>query len=265
MKKSLARHGARLGLLTLVVGLVAAGAAYATTTGSGGPIHACFNPSGMLRVPGSPGCKSNETALDWNAEGQAGAAGPAGPTGAAGQAGPAGPAGTDGADGSPGAVGPAGPAGATGPAGPAGPAGTGGGIDGASAPVITKFVTTCNDINVASTPLVLTAPAKIYAIATGLFAANGSDSDGGSASVKLRQGPTVIGSVMSAFVDVTPPHGQAGFTTQGVLGQPLETAVTVPAGSYSLQLDFHANGTCGAAGLRPLVGNVSLTYLVLGA
>jgi hypothetical protein len=80
-----------------------------------GPIRACSNPSGQLRlIAANESCKSNETLTTWNLQG---APGPQGPAGAAG------PKGDPGAPGVPGAAGTPGPKGDTGAAGPKGDAG----------------------------------------------------------------------------------------------------------------------------------------------
>lgn len=92
-------------LLTIV------GVAYATIPDSNGTIHACYARSGgSLRVIDASvtNCKSTETSLDWNVQGQPGPQGPQGPQGAAGPQGPQG------------VSGPQGPQGPTGPAGPSG-------------------------------------------------------------------------------------------------------------------------------------------------
>jgi hypothetical protein len=88
--------------------LAAGGIAYATIPDSGGVIHGCYAKSGgSLRVidDSVTNCKSTETALNWNIQGQQGPVGPAGPQGLQGFAGPQGPQG---------------PVGPTGPAGPSG-------------------------------------------------------------------------------------------------------------------------------------------------
>jgi hypothetical protein len=103
-------------------------AALAAIPGSDGVIHACYaTQNGQLRVVDNQKCRSDESALNWNAAGPQGPAGPAGPAGAQGPAGPAGPAGAQGPAGPAGpagAQGPAGPAGQQGPPGPQGPAGS---------------------------------------------------------------------------------------------------------------------------------------------
>jgi Collagen triple helix repeat (20 copies) len=105
-------------LAAVVVGLLVGGIAYASIPDSGGVIHGCYLSNGNLRVIDSPSttCKSNETPLDWNAQGAAGATGPQGPVGATGPQGPTG---------DPGAVGATGPQGPKGDTGTTGPAGTG--------------------------------------------------------------------------------------------------------------------------------------------
>lgn len=76
-----------------VVGVVAAavllagGIAYATIPDGNGVIHGCYAKSGgSLRVidAGVTNCKSTETSLDWNVQGQQGPQGPAGPQGPSG-------------------------------------------------------------------------------------------------------------------------------------------------------------------------------------
>ena len=99
------RIGRRLLVVVSAVAALAlaAGAiAYATIPDASGVIHGCYMKSGgSLRVfdASVTSCKSGETELDWNVQGQAG---PAGPPGAAG---------TPGTPGSPGSPGPPGPAG----------------------------------------------------------------------------------------------------------------------------------------------------------
>lgn len=88
--------------------LVVAGVAYATIPDSSGAIHCCYARSGgSLRVIDATvtNCKSGETSLDWNVQGQQGPQGPNGP------AGPVGPQGPQGPSGSQGPVGPQGPSG----------------------------------------------------------------------------------------------------------------------------------------------------------
>ena len=105
-----------------------AGAAYALETipAEDGSIHACYGPSGLVRIVKSASeCARFEKALAWNVKG---AKGDPGTTGAKGEQGPAG---------SQGAAGPAGIAGAIGPTGPTGPADETGAIGpaGAQGPV----------------------------------------------------------------------------------------------------------------------------------
>ena len=100
-----------VGAVAVAAMLVAGGVAYATIPDSGGTIHGCYARSGgSLRVidAGVTNCKSTETSLDWNVQGQQG------PQGAQG---PQGPAGQQGAPGPPGSQGPAGPPGPTGASG----------------------------------------------------------------------------------------------------------------------------------------------------
>ena len=91
--------------------LVVAGVAYATIPDSSGAIHGCYARSGgSLRVIDATvtNCKTGETSLDWNVQGQQGPQGSQGPNGPAG---PAGPQGLQGPTGSQGPAGPQGPSG----------------------------------------------------------------------------------------------------------------------------------------------------------
>jgi len=100
-------RGGLVGLLAAAA-LVAGGVAYATIPDSNATIHGCYGKSGgSLRVIDASvtNCKSGETSLDWNVQGQQGPPGPDGPAGAQGPAGPQGP------QGAPGPQGPAGPSG----------------------------------------------------------------------------------------------------------------------------------------------------------
>ena len=101
---------------SIAVGLTAAGAAAAATSGT---INACVNnSSGELKIVGATAtCGTNETLLTWNQQGPQGIQGPAGPKGDTGATGPAGTNGTNGIDGATGPTGPKGDTGATGPAG----------------------------------------------------------------------------------------------------------------------------------------------------
>jgi hypothetical protein len=84
-----ARGRVALGVLALA-GL-AAGAAYAAIPDAAGVIHGCYRTStgdekGQLRVVEDPAsCRSNETPIQWNQQGEAGPQGPPGPPGADGQ------------------------------------------------------------------------------------------------------------------------------------------------------------------------------------
>ena len=111
MRGALRRYGFRVPLVGAVLFLGGAGVSYATgLVGTAPPattvIQACANPgNGNLRMVANnqTDCHANETAVTWNAQGNAGPAGPAGPAGAVGPAGPAGPKGDTGATGPAGA------------------------------------------------------------------------------------------------------------------------------------------------------------------
>jgi hypothetical protein len=96
------------------VGLVFGGVAMAQVVS--GRIEACANDrDGTLRLlMGRAECATNETKIEWNAEGPRGPAGPQGIQGPEGPPGPEGPEGQPGADGVDGLQGPPGPPGAGG-------------------------------------------------------------------------------------------------------------------------------------------------------
>jgi hypothetical protein len=88
-------------LLAAVVAAGLAGTAYATIPGGDGVIHGCYAKSGgTLRVIDASvtNCKSGETALNWNQQGQPG------PKGDPGEPGPPGPQGEQGEPGAPGGL-----------------------------------------------------------------------------------------------------------------------------------------------------------------
>ena len=100
-----------VGAVAVASMLAAGGVAYATIPDSGGTIHGCYARSGgSLRVIDDTvtNCKSTETSLNWNVQGQTG------PQGAQGPQGPAGPQGAPGPQGPQGTTGPQGPTGASG-------------------------------------------------------------------------------------------------------------------------------------------------------
>src|SRR6266540_5953879 len=87
-------RGRSVVLVTMVLGLVAGGVAFAAIPDSGtGVISACYSQSkGTFRpIDAEAGetCKSSETLIEWNKQGPAGATGATGPTGATGATGPA--------------------------------------------------------------------------------------------------------------------------------------------------------------------------------
>ena len=72
-------------LAVAALGTIAAAIAWAAA-GDSAVIHACVaKGSNLVRIPSAgDGCRSNETGVDWNAQGPAGPAGPAGQQGPAG-------------------------------------------------------------------------------------------------------------------------------------------------------------------------------------
>jgi type VI secretion system secreted protein Hcp len=74
-------------LAVAALGTAAAAIAWAAA-GDSAVINACVaKGSGVVRIPGAGGCRRNETALDWNAQGPIGPQGPQGPQGPAGSSG----------------------------------------------------------------------------------------------------------------------------------------------------------------------------------
>jgi hypothetical protein len=70
-----------------ILGLAAAGIAYATIPDSGGVIHGCYDTkTGALRVIDTGSCVAKEAALNWNQTGPQGIQGVPGPQGPAGVA-----------------------------------------------------------------------------------------------------------------------------------------------------------------------------------
>jgi hypothetical protein len=137
------RLGSRKLWLALAVGGVVAlgtGVAFGSIPNAGGVIHACYKENGQLRVidtySSSPGCKNQETALDWNKQGPEGPIGATGPAGSKGDTGAQGPKGDTGATGATGAQGPKGDTGAAGATGAKGDTGAQGpiGATGAQGP-----------------------------------------------------------------------------------------------------------------------------------
>ncbi len=91
------RRNWTVGAIAVATMLAAGGVAYATIPDSGGTIHGCYARSGgSLRVIDDTvtNCKSTETSLNWNVQGQPqGAPGPQGPQGATGPQGQTGASG----------------------------------------------------------------------------------------------------------------------------------------------------------------------------
>ena len=76
--------------VAIVVGLAAAGIAYASIPDASGVIHGCYNPNGADATNGTPlniidsaqaSCGNNRQPIDWNRRGPRGATGPAGISG----------------------------------------------------------------------------------------------------------------------------------------------------------------------------------------
>lgn len=209
--------------------LVVAGVAYATIPDSSGTIHGCYARSGgSLRVIDATvtNCKSTETSLDWNVQGQPGPQGPAGP------AGPQGPAG---------ATGPAGPQGLTGPAGPAGTshgyAASGGHASFASAPVTVQT---------------LNLPAGTYLVwATGTVTDSANDT---YTTCRLLSGGTTI---QKQFVD----HFAVGFSNRNGSAAFALTGPVTLGGAGSVDVSCSSSDGSGSDS----AGDVSIVAVALDA
>jgi hypothetical protein len=263
MKTPFARRSIRFGLAGVALALVLGGVGYAAVAGGSGTINACANPTGQLRLADTTGCRTNETAVAWDVAGQPGPQGPAGP------AGPAGPPGQKGDNGDTGPQGPPGQTGPQGPAGPAGPAGAGNGIgDAATSLSGGTQLTTCTNTTVTSSSVTLTSASRIFVIGDGTFLNNGTQSgDGGGAFVRLLDGSSAVVARTQIQLVTVAGNGSfatAPFLTQGILGKPPGTTATVPAGTYTLELVFDANGNCGGNAEHPFATG-ELTYMVLGS
>jgi hypothetical protein len=156
-------------------------------------------------------------------------------------------------------TGPTGARGATGP-----PA-----VSDAATAVGVSFVTTCATTTVISQTITVAAPSKILAIANGLFENNSTQSGtGGGAFVALLDSSNTA-VALTAPAQVSVPGNASGasesFVTQGVLGRPLGTTVTVQPGTYHLDLDFDAAGRCAPGAEQAAVEDAALTYMTLGS
>ena len=164
-----------------------------------------------------------------------------------------------------GSPGPAGPQGAPGPAGPQGTAGISGG---GTKTTNSVFLTTCANTTVQTESVSLAQPSMLFAIATGVFSRNGTNSGtGGGVSVQLRDGSsTLVAGLIGTSVD-TLTSQQATYALSGILGDPLNpsTPVTVAAGDYTLVLTANSNGICGVNAEHPVAFSNALTFLRVGA
>jgi hypothetical protein len=231
----------RGGLVTLLVGALVAvgiGVAYAQTPGQDGTISACYNNSnGGIRIidPTTTTCRSGETSLAWNQQGNTGPQGPAGPQGAAGPTGPQG------------AVGPTGPQGSQGPAGPQGPAGNG------SVHLYQTYTALAEIFGSLGTVTSLQVPAGTYLLSlTGSTADTSQDS---STWCELDQNGTTL---TGEFVDVS---GVFGSDRRGGAALSLSYAVVLASpGTLSVRC-YTTDTTTRHAG----VAAVTLNALALDA
>jgi hypothetical protein len=155
-----------------------------------------------------------------------------------------------------------GPAGARGATGPPGVSDAATGVGGLRVP-------TCEDTTVISQTITIAAPSRIFVIATGLFDNNGTQSGtGGVAFAVLLDSSNTVVALTPGF-DVRVPGNGSGatepFVTQGVLGQPAGTTVTVQPGTYQLDLRFGALGQCPSGTELVAVDDAALTYMTLGS
>jgi len=213
--------------------------------------------------------KSTPFEMTLGAVGPQGPAGPAGPMGPAGPAGPqgaAGPAGPSGPAGAQGPQGPAGPQGLQGPQGAQGPAGPSGIVDADTTTVgFVNIPQACTVTTVASTPLTLTAPARILATATGDYDAADNF---GIAWIELRDATnTRVAATFSAYLRKGSASGGfdgATFAVSSLLKGPnpsTDPTFVASPGSYTLQLMVDSSGLCAHTNLS--VVSISLTHMIL--
>jgi hypothetical protein len=185
---------------------------------------------------------------------------------------PRGPQGPQGAQGAQGAQGPQGAQGAQGPQGAKGDPG----IQGPRGPsfgdaTYNDFVGIqgCGSDTTSTTlPVTLTSPARLFATAGAQYN-RGLTEEGLPISpsdalmqIELVKGGTVVAST-SRTRDSTDAEGEDLMTVSGVLrqGDGGSSGFTVPAGSYTLRLDYRTEGACTGTGYFL---NPSLSYIVLG-
>jgi Collagen triple helix repeat (20 copies) len=230
IKRWFARRSARLIVLVVVVGGVAAGVAYATGAipGANGTIQGCYDSGGNLKVVASLPCPHGYTALAWS---QTGPAGKNGTNGTNGTNGKDGTNGTNGAQGSPGKDGTNGTNGTDGAPGAPGPAsldalnGTPCTFNGHPSKTRVTVDSTNGAVSIVCTPVYEvsvsvsggTMSAVLFRYSVPALSQQFSDVGSGGASIILPEGTPVLVSLLSGtiFVDghsftFTCPGGSSG-------------------------------------------------------
>lgn len=182
-----------------------------------------------------------------------GAAGPQGPQGETGAAGAQGATGTQGPKGDPGAKGDAGPAGA--------PAALDGYADLGTDSLAPGM---CQSVKLLDRPVTLTTPSRIYVSGT----VESQGGSGGDLTLTVALVTTGNGFVATTVGD---PVFGLGSDTSPTLGTFLvdhpnadtygSTPVTVPAGSYKLQMTASTSGECNA-GMGPTLAYPTMSWML---
>lgn len=129
------------------------------------------------------------------------------------------------------------------------------------------FLHPCVDTTVASLPVTVDVPSRLFVNATAPFSDNGNPAyNSGSYQVVLRDsGDTTTLASIPGTNFYEPDATSNTLIASGVLFQGTNgtTAFTVAPGIYLLKFTVNVNGTCGATG--GIVTSSTLTYLMLSS
>lgn len=166
-----------------------------------------------------------------------------------------GPAGPKGATGATGAKGATGAVGATGSVGPAGPT-SGGAVTGTGGNLVG-----CKDNIEASTSVAITTPSRLFVAGSGSYDYLTPTSGSGTLQLDVEvfdSGNTIVGDVIGGPTQST---GSAiAVSTAGVITDG-SGAVTLQPGTYTVELDASAGGSCSAVHTFAFP---QVSYVVLG-
>ena len=129
------------------------------------------------------------------------------------------------------------------------------------------FLPPCINTTVASLPVTVDVPSRLFVNATAPFSDNGNTAyNGGAYQVVLRDSGDTTTVASTLTTQFYAPDGTSNtLTTSGVLFQGTSgtTAFTVAPGTYLLKFTIGANGLCGSSG--GIVTSYTLTYLMLSS